>query len=178
MIVKLPSGTTLPASPQNREIARRMWEARASQNESSVSDSEQNDDEQNDDKVTVRELLDELKRQTNEILRLKALNEQEKIDRLKSEQDTLIEMNAERIERLKTEHENERRRMQLEHVNRELDHQRELDDERLKMQSELQKTADAYRNAGGTAGRDETEQNDCELQCSMNSIYLPLITHF
>ena len=114
--VQLPSGTTLPASPQNREIARRMWEARASQNESSVSDSEQNDDEQNDDKVTVRELLDELKRQTNEILRLKALNEQEKIDRLKSEQDNLIEMNAERIERLKIEHENERRRMQLEHA--------------------------------------------------------------
>ena len=102
--VELPGGVTLPASPVNKEIARKMWEASTGSEDSTAHDENESS---TTGKATIAELLDETKCQNQELIRLREQNEQERMQGIRRE-------NAEKIERIKSEHECDKRRMQVE----------------------------------------------------------------
>jgi hypothetical protein len=171
--VELPGGVTLPASPVNKEIARKMWEASTGSEDSTAHDENESS---KTGKATIAELLNEIKCQNQKLIRLREQNEQERMQGTRRERELEKELNAERIERIKNEHECDKRRMQLENVNRELEHQRELDDERRKHDAEVTRMQTTGRNGDGDAGgRGATEsgEDDDDLELSQMSISDP-----
>ena len=126
--VNLPGGVTLPASPVNREIARKMWEAKDRESDASSSNAK---NAQMPENVTVRELLDELKNANADALRVREERDRERMMNAESERALKDELNAERLERMKIQCDNEKRLMQLEMMNRELECQRMLEGQQV-----------------------------------------------
>ena len=171
--VELPGGVTLPASPVNKEIARRMWEASTGSEDSTAHDE---NGSSTTEKATIAELLNEIKCQNQELIRLREQNEQERMQGTRRERELEKELNAEKIERIKSEHECDKRRMQVENVNRELEHQRELDDERRKHDAEVARMQTTGQNRDGDTGRrgaTESGEDDDNLELSQMSISDP-----
>ena len=90
--------------------------------------------------VTVRELLDELKNANADALRVREERDRERMMNAESERALKDELNAERLERMKIQCDNEKRLMQIEMMNRELECQRMLEEqkEELRKEAELQ----------------------------------------
>ena len=93
--VELPGGVTLPASPVNKEIARKMWEASTGSEDSTAHDENESS---KTGKATIAELLNEIKCQNQKLIRLREQNEQERMQGTRRERELEKELNAERIE--------------------------------------------------------------------------------
>ena len=160
--VNLPGGVTLPASPVNREIARKMWEAK--DRESDVS-SPNAKNAQMPENVTVRELLDELKNANADALRIREERDRERMKNAESEQALKDELNAERLERMKVQFDNEKRRMQLEMMNRELECQRMLEEQKEELRKKAERQDAAGRDTGSCRSDSSDDDDDDGFEC-------------
>ena len=160
--MNLPGGVTLPASPVNREIARKMWEAKDRESDASSTNAK---NAQMPENVTVRELLDELKNANADALRIREERDRERMKNAESEQALKDELNAERLERMKVQFDNEKRRMQLEMMNRELECQRMLEEEREELRKKAERRDAAGRDTGSCRSDSSDDDDDDGFEC-------------
>ena len=167
--VTLPCGTTLPPSPENRAYAQMKWEE--------LEESKREREEKNEDEIVARAVRVQ-REEFEEMLRVERV-ERERVE-VQLETERVGREQAERAERVERERA-ERQQHQLDAVNKELEHRRqieilqtahyeELRDERRKADEEriaLRDTHGRHRTGEKTdADADDLSGTDAELLIS------------